>query len=103
MLEVRDTGVGMDATTSASAFEPFFTTKAPGVGTGLGLANALATVSAAGGTIDVDSVPDVGTTMTVSLPMTTPESTPRLSQLLPVGRRTQQPCCSWRTKPNCWS
>ncbi|MFN3216373.1 MAG: PAS domain S-box protein [Acidimicrobiales bacterium] len=70
VLDVTDTGIGMDAETAASAFEPFFTTKAPGLGTGLGLASAMATVSAAGGTMDISSAVGAGTTITVKLPMT---------------------------------
>ena len=75
VMDVSDNGVGMDVETITSAFEPFFTTKAPGLGTGLGLANALATVSAAGGTIAVASTVGAGTTVTISLPIA-PTSTP---------------------------
>lgn len=70
VMDVTDTGTGMDDETAASAFEPFFTTKAPGVGTGLGLASAMATVSTAGGTMDIASAVGAGTTITVTLPMT---------------------------------
>jgi PAS domain S-box-containing protein len=79
VMAFTDTGVGMDAETAASAFEPFFTTKAPGVGTGLGLASAMATVSTAGGTIDIASVLGAGTTMTVTLPKTTGSTHAELS------------------------
>lgn len=66
-IAVVDTGIGMDADTRLRVFEPFFTNK-PG-GTGLGLAVARQIVSRAGGTIEVESSPGVGTTMRVILPV----------------------------------
>ena len=67
-LEVSDTGCGMDEETAARAFEPFFTTKGPGVGTGLGLATTYSIVEGVGGTTKIDSIPGLGTTVTVTLP-----------------------------------
>ena len=68
VLHVRDTGVGMREDVLSRAFEPFFTTKPSGEGTGLGLATAFGIVSQSGGRIDIASVVDVGTTVTVTLP-----------------------------------
>jgi len=67
LLVVRDNGPGMDAETRKRVFEPFFTTKGSG-GNGFGLTTVYAIVQRAGGNIEVDSEPDMGTTFTVRLP-----------------------------------
>ena len=67
-VSVRDNGSGIDATTRDRIFDPFFTTKAAGQGTGLGLANAAALITQAGGRLDVDSAVNRGTTFTIRLP-----------------------------------
>ncbi len=68
LIEVADTGCGIDAGQLERIFDPFFTTKDPGQGSGLGLWICHGLVSRLGGTITVDSIVGRGTTFRVSLP-----------------------------------
>jgi signal transduction histidine kinase len=67
LVTVTDDGCGMDPQTAARAFEPFFTTKRRG--TGLGLASARRIVVADGGSVQLETQPQVGTTVRVRLPL----------------------------------
>jgi CheY-like chemotaxis protein len=66
-LAVVDGGRGMDEGTRARAGEPFFTTKGPGR-LGIGLAVVQAVAARHHGTVDVESVPDHGTTVRLRFP-----------------------------------
>jgi len=71
VLEVADTGTGMDAETASKAFEPFFSTKP--AGEGLGLAMAYGFIRQSGGAVEVSSVPGKGTTVWIFLPVAADE------------------------------
>jgi len=72
-VTVRDTGVGIPAEILDHLFEPFVTHKRNG--TGLGLWSSYGIISEHGGTIDVKSERDRGTTFTVVLPALRPSGT----------------------------
>jgi len=67
VVEIRDTGVGMDPEALARVFEPYFSTKT--TGTGLGLPIALRNVELSGGTLEVESEKGAGTTVRMKLPV----------------------------------
>lgn len=68
VLEIKDSGHGMDEQTLAIIFEPYFTTKKTGKGTGLGLSVIHGIVKDYRGFIRVKSKPGTGSTFTVFLP-----------------------------------
>ncbi len=71
MIEIRisDTGIGMAPEVCQRAFESFFTTKEIGKGTGLGLFISYNLINELDGTINLDSQPDKGTTVTIRVPV----------------------------------
>ncbi|MFW6049828.1 MAG: hybrid sensor histidine kinase/response regulator [Myxococcota bacterium] len=67
-VEVIDNGPGIPPEILEHVFAPFVTTKPSGVGTGLGLSICHRIVTRLGGQIGVESAPDRGTTVRVTLP-----------------------------------
>jgi two-component system nitrogen regulation sensor histidine kinase NtrY len=67
VVEVTDSGIGMDQEALNKIFEPYFSTKA--TGTGLGLTIAKRNIELNGGTIAVTSQRGVGTTVTMTVPV----------------------------------
>lgn len=89
VLQVADTGIGLEPAELARIFEPFYTTKPHG--TGLGLPTSLGIVRQAQGNIIVHSTPRKGTTFDVFLPETAePEDTsPTTLGVLPSTQGTE--------------
>lgn len=67
-IQVVDTGSGIPSEVLPHVFEPFFTTKR-GKGTGLGLSISQAYARSHNGEIDIQSAPQRGTTVTLTLPL----------------------------------
>ncbi|MBW1874643.1 MAG: response regulator [Deltaproteobacteria bacterium] len=82
VIEVVDNGTGIEPGRLSRVFEPFFTTKSISEGTGLGLSICRNIVRDAGGTIEVESEIDRGTTFVVRLPA---------SKRIPASRTAQAP------------
>jgi signal transduction histidine kinase len=88
LIEVSDTGVGMDEDTRRRCLEPFFTTKGER-GTGLGLAMVYGMIQRHSAELDIESAAGAGTTVRLSFPAYTSSSvtTTRVIKLPALGRR----------------
>jgi len=73
LIQVSDTGVGMDEKTKEKVFDPFFSTKPRGIGSGLGLTTAYSIVLKQGGVMTVQSELGIGSTFSVYLPSVDPD------------------------------
>jgi C4-dicarboxylate-specific signal transduction histidine kinase/ActR/RegA family two-component response regulator len=67
-ISVSDTGAGIPPENLERVFEPFFTTKPVGKGTGLGLSQIFAFARQSGGEVTIQSLVEVGTTVSLYLP-----------------------------------
>lgn len=76
MIGVSDTGTGIPVAVIKRIFDPFFTTKPPGKGTGLGLSTVRAIVTNHNGLMEVESVPNQGTTFRLFFPAIVESSGP---------------------------
>lgn len=84
VLQVEDTGCGIDAETLERIFDPYFTTKDSGQGTGLGLALAQSTILSHGGAITVRSQVGKGSCFTACLPCAASQGAPARQAAAPA-------------------
>jgi len=68
-IDFIDQGVGMDEETQSKMFDPFFTSKEIGIGTGMGMSIAYKIVEEHHGRLDVNSIENEGTTISIFLPV----------------------------------
>jgi two-component system cell cycle sensor histidine kinase/response regulator CckA len=85
VMDIKDTGMGIDSKNVERIFDPFFSTKDPGQGTGLGLSNVLQIMDQANGGITVDTALGVGTTLSLYFPACADPS------VIHVGQVSQTP------------
>lgn len=69
IVKIIDNGIGMSPDVLKLAFKPFFTTKSAGSGTGMALSIIEKIINRHGGKIDISSKKDIGTTVTMALPV----------------------------------
>jgi signal transduction histidine kinase/CheY-like chemotaxis protein len=89
VLEVADTGSGMDEVTRNHVFEPFFTTKPVGKGTGLGLSTVYGIVRQFAGQIQLDSQLGAGTRFRIFFPVAEPSAARPASAPAPQQQQEQ--------------
>jgi two-component system NtrC family sensor kinase len=83
-VDVTDTGCGIEPENLARIYDPFFSTKAAKKGTGLGLAVSYGIIREHGGSIDVSSKVDAGTTFRLNLPLSVRQPRPSSAAQIPA-------------------
>jgi CheY-like chemotaxis protein len=88
VIEVNDTGRGIDPAVLDRVLEPFFTTKPVGKGSGLGLSQVQALCQSAGGTVRIGSRPGGGTCVQLFFARYLEEAAPATDEAVPsaLGR-----------------
>jgi CheY-like chemotaxis protein/two-component sensor histidine kinase len=71
-LEISDSGRGMPTEIQSRAFEPFFSTKSRGRGLGLAVVDGI--VRSLGGAVQLESAPEKGTSIRITLPCVVADS-----------------------------
>jgi PAS domain S-box-containing protein len=88
VISVQDTGAGIPDEAKTKLFKPLFTTKPKGQGFGLAVAKKL--TESLNGTITFESIKDVGTTFTISLPQKQENPKAKIDkQTAPIDERPQ--------------
>src|SRR5437016_17656 len=85
LINISDTGIGMNDEAKVHLFEPFFTTKADRERSGLGLATSYGIVHQSGGHLRVESEQGKGTTVQIYLPRV--PAPPPPSYKRPTGKK----------------
>jgi CheY-like chemotaxis protein len=80
-VDVEDTGCGMSKQILSRALDPFFTTKPNGKGTGLGLPAVYGAVKAHQGHLELQSEPQRGTQVRITLPVSPTSSSISMTQM----------------------
>ncbi len=85
-ISVKDEGAGMTQEQLSKAHEPFYSTKDSPIASGLGLSMVYGFAYQSGGSLEMDSAPGAGTTVTIILPASkeTQQSVPKGASVVPI-------------------
>jgi CheY-like chemotaxis protein/anti-sigma regulatory factor (Ser/Thr protein kinase) len=87
IIRIIDTGKGMDEETRSRIFQPFFSTKGFESGRGMGMSGAYSIIKEHNGEIYVkETLPDKGTTIEISLPISLEDEKKVEPQKIPISK-----------------